>query len=105
MLNEARQVDLPQPDSPTIPRISPRCTSKDTPSTAFTWAWTVCRRPPHREVFAQCPDRQKCVTLSHIRVLYNRTSMASRRPSLSRLKAIEVKKIITPGRTGTQVFT
>src|SRR5215831_14275252 len=40
------RVDLPQPDSPTIPRISPRCTSKDTPSTAFTYAWTVCSKPP-----------------------------------------------------------
>ncbi len=27
---------LPQPDSPTRPRVSPRRTSNDTPSTAFT---------------------------------------------------------------------
>src|SRR5262249_44724779 len=33
------------------------------------------------------------------------TSMASRRPSLSRLNAIEVRKIITPGSIGTQVLT
>src|SRR3954447_9270403 len=29
-------IDLPEPDSPTRPRISPRPTSKLTPSTAFT---------------------------------------------------------------------
>jgi hypothetical protein len=29
-------VDLPQPDSPTMPSVSPFRTSKDTPSTACT---------------------------------------------------------------------
>src|ERR1700712_4735860 len=29
-------VDLPQPDSPTSPRVSPSCTTNETPSTAFT---------------------------------------------------------------------
>src|ERR1019366_5553514 len=29
-------VDLPQPDSPTRPKVSPAATSKDTPSTART---------------------------------------------------------------------
>ncbi len=29
-------VVLPQPDSPTTPRVSPRLTSNDTPSTALT---------------------------------------------------------------------
>ena len=29
-------VDLPQPDSPTMPRVSPRPRAKSTPSTAFT---------------------------------------------------------------------
>src|SRR5438094_4863585 len=67
----------------------------------------------YREVFAQCPDRQnrlarlrrrravrplaplrgrrpfRAFTLSHIGFLYSLTSIASRRPSLSRLKAIE----------------
>jgi hypothetical protein len=32
------RVDLPQPDSPTMPRISPRYTEKDTSSTAFSMA-------------------------------------------------------------------
>src|SRR5690606_20272148 len=30
-------VDLPQPDSPTTPSVSPLCRSNDTPSTARTW--------------------------------------------------------------------
>ena len=29
-------MDLPQPDSPTMPRISPGLTENETPSTAFT---------------------------------------------------------------------
>src|SRR5438105_13377994 len=33
-------VDLPHPDSPTSPTVSPRCTSKLTPSTALTLAPT-----------------------------------------------------------------
>jgi len=33
---ESAVTDLPQPDSPTMPRVSPRATSNDTPSTART---------------------------------------------------------------------
>src|SRR3954470_7075793 len=40
-------VDLPQPDSPTSPSVSPRMTSKDTPSTALT-APTWRRKNPER---------------------------------------------------------
>ena len=39
-------VDLPQPDSPTIPRVSPFLTSKDTPSTAFTLPIVLEKNPP-----------------------------------------------------------
>ena len=35
-ISERTVTDLPQPDSPTIPRVSPRRRSKLTPSTAFT---------------------------------------------------------------------
>src|SRR5437899_1430677 len=35
MISFAR-VDFPHPDSPTTPRVSPRCRSKETPSTACT---------------------------------------------------------------------
>jgi hypothetical protein len=31
-------VDLPHPDSPTMPSVSPGLTLKETPSTAWTWA-------------------------------------------------------------------
>src|SRR5690606_11213325 len=39
-------VDLPQPDSPTMPRVSPRRTVKDTSSTAWTAATCRWNRPP-----------------------------------------------------------
>src|SRR5262245_39471373 len=39
-------VVLPQPDSPMIPRVSPRFTVKSTPSTAFTQAGFRFRRRP-----------------------------------------------------------
>src|SRR5215210_755515 len=39
-------VVLPQPDSPTRPRVSPRRTKKLTSSTALTQATVRCRRPP-----------------------------------------------------------
>ena len=39
-------VDLPQPLSPTRPSVSPRPTSKETPSTALTWPVTRFRKPP-----------------------------------------------------------
>src|SRR6266404_8008451 len=35
--------DLPEPDSPTIPRVSPRLSSKLTPSTAFTTPSSVAK--------------------------------------------------------------
>src|SRR2546422_1343330 len=38
-------VDLPQPDSPTRPRVSPALISRSTPSTARTWATVRCKTP------------------------------------------------------------
>src|SRR5579875_1460079 len=46
-------VDLPQPDSPTSPRVSPAAMSKEMPSTARTWP-TTCRKIP--------PRTGKCLT-------------------------------------------
>ena len=40
-------VDFPQPDSPTSPSVSPRCTEKLTPETAWT-SPTLCRNSPAR---------------------------------------------------------
>src|SRR5207302_4592511 len=39
------RVDLPQPDSPTRPTVSPVLISRSTPSTAWTWAMVRCRIP------------------------------------------------------------
>ena len=39
-------VDLPQPDSPTSPSVSPRLTANDTPSTAWTRPTSRDNRPP-----------------------------------------------------------
>src|SRR5579859_1264753 len=39
-------VDLPQPDSPTRPRVSPRRTVKSIPSTALTWPTSRCKMMP-----------------------------------------------------------
>ena len=44
-------VDLPEPDSPTIPKVSPRATSKETSCTAST------RLSPLRESHGQVVDR------------------------------------------------
>ena len=38
-------VDLPQPDSPTRPTVSPRRTSRSTPSTAWSWPVVRLRKP------------------------------------------------------------
>ena len=62
-LSSARaSVDLPQPDSPTMPNVSPACRSNDTPSTALRYA-CGCPGPraltPNREVDPQVPDRQQ----------------------------------------------
>ena len=39
------RVDLPQPDSPTRPTVSPRRTSRSTPSTAWSWPVVRLRKP------------------------------------------------------------
>ncbi len=39
-------VDLPQPDSPTSPSVSPALISNDTPSTAWTRATSREKSPP-----------------------------------------------------------
>ena len=102
-------VDLPQPDSPTMPRVSPLRTEKDTSSTACTVAtWRFSKSAPNREVLAQVVDQQQWLRRAaaiarisgHIH-LFSLTSIALRNPSLIRLKHIEVMKIITPGSAAT----
>src|SRR5437879_8013178 len=42
-------VDLPQPDSPTRPTVSPVLISRSTPSTACTWPTVRCKTPDDTE--------------------------------------------------------
>ena len=54
-------VDLPQPDSPTIPKVLPLGTEKLTPSTAWTDLGLSCSRlsTPHRKIFFQVANDQQ----------------------------------------------
>src|SRR5206468_3132413 len=52
-------VDLPQPDSPTRPRVSPGSRLKETPSTART---ALAARPRARSSHAPGPPSGKCLT-------------------------------------------
>ena len=55
-------VDLPQPDSPTTPSVSPRSTVKDTPSTAFTEATCFWKMIPR--VIGKCFFRSSTTSSS-----------------------------------------
>src|SRR4051812_22519334 len=65
-------VDLPQPDSPTRPSVSPRMTSKLTPSTALTaptWRWKkparigkCLKRPSTSMIFSPADGVAPCVS-------------------------------------------
>ena len=89
-------VDLPQPDSPTMPSVSPLSTEKPTPSTACTCA--VRRRAGRavpgmlaqraRPSAAAPPGRRR--SASGARPISGGHPSHSRRPSLTRLKQIEV---------------
>src|SRR5215510_9633146 len=57
-------VDLPQPDSPTSPRVSPLWISIETPSTAFTTRLTVL--VPKSLSSGPPPPRSKCTFRSLI---------------------------------------
>src|SRR3712207_5475368 len=50
-------VDLPQPDSPTRPRVSPRRRVRSTPSTA--WTWPTTRRAMTPWVSGKCLTRPR----------------------------------------------
>ena len=93
-------VDLPQPDSPTMPSVSPSCTSNDTRSTA----WTTPRllRRGSRPLSGKCLVRSRTV---EEQAAHSLTSIAWRSPSLIRLKHIDVTKIITPGSAAMTGFT
>ena len=98
---------LPRPDLEVdvVDRLHPRHRAVEDPA-------------PYREVLPKVPDLEQCrrgrdttwrpaaPTGPHIRPrVHSRTSIALRRPSLSRLKVREVKKIITPGSAATHGLT
>ena len=80
---------LPQPDSPTMPSVSPSSTCSDTPSTACTTpflSWISVRRS------SIC----KSATISPYRRC-SRVSNASRSASPMKLNEMQVRMISTPG--------
>ena len=91
MLNAV--TDLPQPDSPTMPSVSPGFSSNETPSTALTVpslvAKTVCR---------SWTSSSAWVTCAYLR----RGSNASRIALPKMLDASTVMKIVTPGKMTSQ---
>ena len=82
---------LPQPDSPTMPSVSPSATSSDTPSTACTTPsrnWISVRRSViSRSATSCCPPYRRC----------SRVSNASRSASPMKLNEMQVKMIAMPG--------
>ena len=90
---------MPQPDSPTMPSVSSGSTLKETSSTARTQA---CVRWSTPERIGKClrSPRTESSGGAHTRI-----SIASRSPSESRLNAIDVRKMATPGSAGTHAFT
>ena len=103
-------VDLPQPDSPTMPSTSPLSTVKLTSSTARTTPAAAEQAAAHREVLAQGAHLQQRLLRAAdvgdaVRALQLRTSIALRMPSLNRLKQIDTVKIITPGSAATHGLT
>ena len=119
-MSRRASVDLPQPDSPTMPSVSPLSTTNDTSSTACTLPIFRLNRPPRMgKCFLRSRDDQHrlgraaavariaggvcgvaCV-LGHRAVAHACTSMAWRSPSLTRLKDSEVMKIASPGSAQT----
>ena len=113
-------VDLPQPDSPTMPTVSPLAIENETSSTARTVLRAAEQVAAHREMLGQAVDLQQrlrrrrrdprsaqaCRSGVSVSLIDQfRMSMALRMPSLSRLKQIETAKIIAPGSAATHGLT
>ena len=107
-------VDLPQPDSPTTPSVSPFLTVKVTPSTAFTRGDFLLEDDPARdgEVLLEVLDDEQLVARGlPARGLRLRLGASSRRVSevsqlrrlavlrlLVEVAALEVRRIVRDGR-------
>ena len=104
-------VDLPQPDLPTTPSVSPLSTSKSMPSTARTSADAPntpfltgkCLTSPRTDNNGCAgPPRSGATTTGAF--IASRPS-PTRSPSERRLNEIEVMKIMAPGSAATQGWT
>ena len=91
-------VDLPQPDSPTMPSVSPARARIDAIHGPHHGAGAAEQSCLEREVLHQALHVQEWRAFALARHAHDLMSMAERSPSVSRLKEIEVRKIITPGR-------
>ena len=92
---EKAVTDFPQPDSPTIPRVSPRFIVKFTSSTGVTvpnWVLKLISRLLTSSIFSFI--NQHSLQLS----LVNFGSRASLRPSPRKFTLRTARKIINPGK-------
>jgi hypothetical protein len=100
------KVDLPQPDSQSL-------ALADGKRHAVDRLHRLAAAPLHRKMLAQITgDHHRLMLAAAVtRIVhrrshgYIRTSIAARRPSLTRLQQIEVMKIATPGRAHTKGTT
>src|ERR1700737_4257180 len=69
---ERAVTDLPEPDSPTRPRVRPRCSVKDTPSTAWISV------PPCRNVILRSRTSRRGASATKI-ILQGKTRVRTRR--------------------------
>ena len=86
-------VDLPQPDSPTTPRMRPRCKLELDVVEDLRHALVGAHRQPQVADF----ESSGIIALAH-RERLSRGSTMSRRPSPSRLKPSTVSRMASPGK-------
>ena len=90
---------LPEPDSPTMPSVSPRCSVKLTPSTARTTPASVKNQV--RRSLTRSKRFVPALPVAGLRMVQRRRacgSSQSRRPSPTKLKPITTVRIAKPGK-------
>ena len=88
-------VDLPLPDSPTSPSISPGRSSNETPLTACTSGPPSASPPADSEVLDEVDDLERGRAVLHQWTVFG--SSTSRSASPRRLKASAASTIASPG--------
>jgi hypothetical protein len=94
-MSDITVIDLPQPDSPTMPSVSPRSSENEMPRTACAGPRCVCR-----PIWRLLTSRRGIVSCSQ-RALARRGSSRSRRPSPSRFRPSTASAIAMPGNTAS----